>query len=100
MKRVSHSKIKNCINQLRLTSVLLLVTLFLLISGMGWGQTADFSASSTIVCSGSSVIFTDNSTGISALATYSWDFGTGASSSTLTGIGPHAVPILGQVQIQ
>ena len=56
---------------------------------------ANFEASSTSVCNGSSIIFTDLSTGVSGSTTYSWNFGTGASPATATGTGPHTVTYTG-----
>ena len=57
----------------------------------GCGLDANFSANQPNVCSGGTVIFTNTSTGATGSATYSWNFGTGASPSTATGIGPHSV---------
>jgi|GEM_PF-1008404 len=56
---------------------------------------ANFSADNTSVCSGSSVTFTDMSTGTSGSTEYSWDFGAGSSPSTATGMGPHTVTYTG-----
>ena len=96
MIQIFHSKIINN-HELRLTRIFLLISLFSLISIKGLGQqlTADFSASSTSICSGSSVIFTDNSTGTSVLTAYSWNFGAGALPATATGKGPHTVTYTG-----
>lgn len=55
----------------------------------------DFSANNTSVCSGLSVIFTNNSTGAAGSATYNWSFGTGASPSSATGSGPITVKYTG-----
>jgi gliding motility-associated-like protein len=63
----------------------------LAISLQGCALNANFTASSTAICSGSNVIFTDLSTGVSGSTIYSWNFGTGASPSTATGAGPHNV---------
>jgi len=91
MRYFSLTKI-NRINELRLPKVFLLVALFLLISVRSLGQpTADFSVSSTTVCSGLSVVFTDNSSNITGAPSYSWNFGVGSSPSTVTGVGPHTV---------
>ncbi|HEY8400867.1 MAG TPA: PKD-like domain-containing protein [Cytophagaceae bacterium] len=50
---------------------------------------ADFTVDNTSPCSGSSIIFTDNS---DHATTWSWDFGNGASlPAGTTGKGPHAV---------
>jgi len=67
----------------------------LAITLLGCDLNADFSANNTSVCSGSSVIFTDISTGTSGTTTYEWDFGTGSLPSTATGIGPHTVTYTG-----
>lgn len=48
MTPVFRLKIKNIINELRLTRVFLLVSLFLLMSGKGWGQTATISGDVTV----------------------------------------------------
>ncbi len=50
---------------------------------------AKFSADKTTICQGESVTFTDNSTG--PAATYSWNFGSGASPQTGNVKGPHTV---------
>jgi hypothetical protein len=57
----------------------------------GCGLDANFVADQPNVCSGESVTFTNTSTGASGSATYSWTFGTGASPSSATGVGPHFV---------
>jgi hypothetical protein len=62
---------------------------------LGCGLNADFISNITTVCSGSSVIFTDNSTGTSPTTTYSWNFGINATPLTATGIGPHTVTYTG-----
>ena len=49
------------------------------ISLLGCALDANFVVSSTSVCDGSSVTFTDISTGTSGATTYSWNFGTGAT---------------------
>jgi len=49
----------------------------------------NFSASKTTVKISEATVFTDESTG--NINTYHWDFGSGASPATATGIGPHAV---------
>jgi PKD repeat protein len=48
-----------------------------------------FTASKTDIKISETTLFTDQSTG--NINTYSWDFGSGASPATATGIGPHAV---------
>lgn len=53
------------------------------------GPTAAFTPSTTTVCEGEIVTFTDASTG--AGITHAWDFGTGATPATATGVGPHDV---------
>ena len=60
------------------------------ISLQGCALNANFVASSTSICSGSSVTFTDLSTGVSGSTVYSWNFGTGAVPATATGAGPHS----------
>jgi hypothetical protein len=52
MTPVFHSKIKNIINEIRLTRVFLLVGLFLLMSGKGWGQLTATISGDTTVCQG------------------------------------------------
>ena len=52
------------------------------------GLNANFTADATNICTGSSVTFTDVSSG--APATYSWTF-TGGTPSTATGAGPHNI---------
>ncbi len=83
------SKINN-INVSGWAKIVLLVGFFLFISARGWGQTADFSASNTSVCMGSSVEFTDNSS-ITGTVSYTWNFGAGSLPSSATGVGPHTV---------
>jgi PKD repeat protein len=61
------------------------------ISLMGCGLNADFTSDVTTICSGGTVNYTNSSTGTSGATTYSWNFGTGASPATATGVGPHAV---------
>jgi gliding motility-associated-like protein len=55
----------------------------------------NFTVSSTAVCSGSSVVFTNLSSGTTGSTTYSWNFGAGASPATITGAGPHTVTYSG-----
>lgn len=55
------------------------------------GLDANFTASTTSICQGNTVTYTNSSTGTTGSATYAWDFGNGASPSTATGIGPHTV---------
>lgn len=49
---------------------------------------ADFTADVTTICEGSTVTFTDNSTGAT---TWDWNFGAGSFPSTASGQGPHTV---------
>ena len=89
-------KINNINGLSRILKVLLFAVFALLISGKVLGDPEpDFSASSRVVCSGSTVIFTDKSNDFSESAIYNWDFGTGASPATATGIGPHTVNYTG-----
>ena len=67
----------------------------LAISLQGCALNAEFSANSTSVCSGSSITFTDLSTGVSGSTDYSWNFGTSATPGTATGVGPHTVSYTG-----
>jgi len=82
---------------MRLTKAILLFNLLVFIPTVSSAQLkADFVASTTIVCSGSTVIFTDKTTGITGVSpVYTWSFGTGATPSTATGIGPHTVTYTG-----
>jgi PKD repeat protein len=54
---------------------------------------ANYTMSKTVICEGSSVTFTDSSKG--SVDTYTWNFGTGASPATATGVGPHTVTYSG-----
>ena len=63
----------------------------LTISLQGCGLDANFEADQLAICIGSSVTFTNTSTGTSGSTTYSWNFGAGATPASITGIGPHAV---------
>ncbi len=65
------------------------------VSLLGCGLMADFSASSISICNGSSVTFTNLSTGTTGSTTYSWDFGANASPANITGAGPHVVAYTG-----
>jgi len=65
------------------------------ISLLGCVLTANFNANITSVCSGSNVIFTNTSIGTTPTTTYSWNFGSGATPATITGIGPHTVVYTG-----
>ena len=77
MKPVFHSKINN-INELRLTRVLLVVSLFLLMSMNGWAQPTATISGTTTVCQGQAgVIYSvpaiANATG------YNWTLPAGAT---------------------
>lgn len=50
---------------------------------------AFFTSDKSMVCAGSSIVFTDESLG--DIDTYEWDFGEGAVPATTTGKGPHEV---------
>lgn len=54
---------------------------------------AAFTASTTSVCEGESVIFTSTSTG--TISNYQWSFGNNASPASATGVGPHEVTYSG-----
>ena len=58
------------------------------LTGQSTSPTANFTASSLTICSGSSVTFTNTSSNAS---TYAWNFGPGAVPATATGAGPHTV---------
>jgi len=92
MRAYYRSRIKNIIGQERVTEMIMWVTLFLLSPAELWSQlSADFNVNADIVCSGSSVTFTDNSGGTTDETQYLWNFGTGANPSSATGAGPHNV---------
>ncbi|MBE0642194.1 MAG: hypothetical protein IH599_09165, partial [Bacteroidales bacterium] len=63
----------------------------LAISLQGCGLDANFEADQLAICIGSSVTFTNTSTGTSPTTAYSWNFGSGATPASITGIGPHTV---------
>ena len=65
------------------------------ISLQGCALNANFVANSTSICSGSTVTFSDLSTGVSGSTVYSWNFGTGSTPATATGAGPHNVTYTG-----
>lgn len=95
MKPVLCSKI-NYINRLPLKRVFFSATLFLMTVMSVWAQpVVNFTISNTTVCSGSSLVFTDNTTSITGTPTYAWDFGAGASPATASTIGPHTVTYTG-----
>ncbi|MFN3402974.1 MAG: Ig-like domain-containing protein [Cytophagaceae bacterium] len=51
--------------------------------------TADFTISNSNSCTGSTITFTNNSSG--TITSYNWNFGSGAVPATATGVGPHNV---------
>ena len=57
----------------------------------GCGLIADFTGTPLTICIGSSVTFTNTSTGTTVNTTYSWNFGSGASPASATTFGPHTV---------
>jgi PKD repeat protein len=63
----------------------------LAISLQGCGLDANFEGDPTEICIGSSVVFTNISTGTSGSTSYSWNFGAGASPATANTAGPHTV---------
>ncbi|MDT8375073.1 MAG: PKD domain-containing protein, partial [Bacteroidales bacterium] len=63
----------------------------LAISLQGCGLDANFEGTPLVICLGSTVTFTNTSTGTTGSTTYSWNFGSGATPGTATGIGPHTV---------
>ena len=95
MKQIFSDKI-NIINRLTLKRSVLLVVLILFISVDGFARLkADFNISSKTVCDGSSLTFTNTSTGTSGSTEYYWQFGAGASPANATGKGPHIVSYTG-----
>ncbi|RZJ66009.1 MAG: carbohydrate-binding protein [Flavobacterium sp.] len=62
---------------------------FVLSSSQNGAPIADFEASSQLVCIGSPVTFTSVSLG--TIDSYEWNFGSDATPSSATGIGPHSV---------
>jgi gliding motility-associated-like protein len=82
---------------MRLTKVILLFNILVFIPKVSSAQLkADFVANITTVCSGSTVIFTDKTTGIlTGSPSYIWTFGAGASPSGAVGAGPHTVTYTG-----
>jgi gliding motility-associated-like protein/uncharacterized repeat protein (TIGR01451 family) len=61
----------------------------LAISLTGCALNADFTGTPLSVCQGSTVTYTNISTGTPT--GYSWDFGSGATPSTANGVGPHVI---------
>ena len=63
----------------------------LAISLVGCGLDADFTGTPLTVCAGSTVTFTNTSTGTTGSTSYSWNFGSGATPATANTAGPHSV---------
>ena len=63
----------------------------LAISLQGCGLDADFTGNPLTVCAGSTVTFTNTSTGTTGSTGYSWNFGSGATPATANTAGPHNV---------
>ncbi len=61
------------------------------ISLNGCGVVIDFNANNTSVCAGQTLTFTSAVTGTIGATDLNWDFGVGATPSTVTGNGPHVV---------
>lgn len=100
MKRIGKSYLSKSVG--RLTRLVLVPALcFALAQGLSAQLTADFTVNANAVCAGSPVTFTNATTNITGSATYSWNFGNGASPATATGQGPHVVvySIEGQVTV-
>lgn len=53
--------------------------------------TANFTTDKPSTCIGGQLSFTNASSGLNGSETYSWNFGSGATPPTATGIGPHKV---------
>jgi gliding motility-associated-like protein len=95
VKQIFINKI-NSINRLAFKRSVLLLSIVLFIPVDGFAKLkANFIASSYEICEGSSVTFTNTSTDVSESATYEWNFGSGASPESATGIGPHLVSYSG-----
>ena len=96
MKSIYHSK-NHIINKIMSARKYFLFSFFILLIPLrGAGQLiAEFFASSTNICSGSLITFTDNSAGITDTTIFKWNFGTDASPSSATGKGPHVVSYSG-----
>ena len=60
-------------------------------TGTFLGPTANFTFQPSQVCVGEPVTFTDASTFVGNIESYTWNFGSTASPSVVTGIGPHQV---------
>lgn len=72
-------------------SVLPAIFLLLLSGSVSSQPTANFTASPATICSGSSVTFTNTSTGTNGSETYIWSYGTGASRPNDSGPGPYII---------
>jgi gliding motility-associated-like protein len=95
VKQKVNNKI-NIINRLAFKRSILLLIVVLFISVDAFAKLrANFTASPDVICDGSSVTFTDISTGTSDETEYYWDFGSGASPESATGVGPHLVTYSG-----
>lgn len=75
--------VRKLLAQTNLAALLLLLMLFLLTSPVTAQLSASFKADKTGGCSPLTVSFTNTTTGASAAATYSWDFGNGKSSTLI-----------------
>ena len=72
---------------------------FLFLTNLVFAQapTASFNTSPSVsgglitICQGSTITFNNTSSQTTAGASYTWNFGTGASPATAVGIGPHVV---------
>lgn len=62
-------------------------------TGTFLGPEAEFStnAPNDTVCLEASVLFTDESSFVGGISSWTWNFGEGASPETITGQGPHAI---------
>lgn len=60
-------------------------------TGTFLGPTADFDFDPDVACVGETVTFTDASSFIGNIDSYTWNFGTDATPRSATGIGPHDV---------
>lgn len=90
MKPVFHSKINN-INELRLTRVLLVVSLFLLMSMNGWAQPTATISGTTTVCQGTAtdIIFTEADG--TAPYTFTYTINSGINQTVTTDNGNDAI---------
>jgi len=60
-------------------------------TGTFLGPDADFEVDAQVVCLETEVTFTDNSTSVSGISGWEWNFGIGATPATASGEGPHMV---------